>query len=54
MTAGASADRDRDDLFVADFYPRLGEYLAERHAAATAGYTTSVASLVIRGPLAAR
>ena len=32
MTAGASAHRDRDDLFVADFYPRLGEYLAERHA----------------------
>jgi DNA-directed RNA polymerase sigma subunit (sigma70/sigma32) len=32
MTAGASAHRDHDDLFVADFYPQLGEYLAERHA----------------------
>ena len=29
----ASAHRDRDGLFVADFYPRLGEYLAEQHAA---------------------
>ena len=32
MTAGASAQQDRDDLFVADFYPQLGEYLAEQHA----------------------
>ena len=32
MTADASAHQDRDDLFVADFYPQLGEYLAERHA----------------------
>ena len=33
MTARPSAHRDRGDLFVADFYPRLGEYLAEQHAA---------------------
>ena len=33
MTADASAHQDRDDLFVADFYPQLGEYLAEQHAA---------------------
>jgi len=48
MTAGSGAPRDgaprdeaprdgapRDgaDLFVADFYPKLGEYLAEQHAA---------------------
>jgi hypothetical protein len=32
MTTGASADQGHDDLFVADFYPLLGEYLAERHA----------------------
>jgi hypothetical protein len=24
---------DHDELFVADFYPELGEYLAERHQA---------------------
>ena len=33
MTADAGAHQDRDDLFVADFYPQLGEYLAEQHAA---------------------
>jgi RNA polymerase primary sigma factor len=33
MTTGASAHQDREDLFVADFYPQLGEYLAEQHAA---------------------
>jgi RNA polymerase primary sigma factor len=32
MTTGASADQGHEDLFVADFYPLLGEYLAERHA----------------------
>jgi RNA polymerase primary sigma factor len=32
MTADAPADQDRDGLFVADFYPQLGEYLAEQHA----------------------
>jgi RNA polymerase primary sigma factor len=32
MTADASAHQDYDDLFVADFYPQLGEYLAEQHA----------------------
>jgi RNA polymerase primary sigma factor len=35
MTAGASAHQERADLFVADFYPQLGEYLAEQH---TSGY----------------
>jgi RNA polymerase primary sigma factor len=29
MTTGSNAD---DELFVADFYPKLGEYLADRHA----------------------
>jgi RNA polymerase primary sigma factor len=29
MTAGSDAG---DELFVADFYPKLGEYLAQRHA----------------------
>ena len=33
MTADASAQQDREGLFVADFHPQLGEYLAERHAA---------------------
>jgi RNA polymerase primary sigma factor len=37
MTADTSAHQDRDDLFVADFYPQLGEYLAEQHAL---GYDT--------------
>ncbi len=32
MTGGTSAHQDREDLFVADFYPRLGEYLAEQYA----------------------
>ncbi len=32
MTVGASAHQDREDLFVADFYPQFGEYLAEQHA----------------------
>ena len=32
MTANAGAHQDREDLFVADFYPQLGEYLAEQHA----------------------
>ena len=44
----ASAHRDRDDLFVADFYPQLGEYLAEQHAAgydAVAGRTRFLAWL---------
>ena len=48
MTADASAHRDRDDLFVADFYPQLGEYLAEQHAAgyeAVAGRTRFLAWL---------
>ena len=35
MTTGASAHQERADLFVADFYPQLGEYLAEQH---TSGY----------------
>jgi RNA polymerase primary sigma factor len=29
----ASAHQDGEGLFVADFYPQLGEYLAEQHAA---------------------
>jgi RNA polymerase primary sigma factor len=32
MTTGSNARDDRGELFVADFYPKLGEYLAERHA----------------------
>lgn len=32
MTTGSSADHGRAELFVADFYPKLGEYLAEQHA----------------------
>ncbi len=32
MTTGASEHQDREDLFVADFYPQLGEYLAGQHA----------------------
>ncbi len=32
MTAGSDAHQDRADLFVADFYPQFGEYLAEQHA----------------------
>ncbi|HEY1000161.1 MAG TPA: sigma-70 family RNA polymerase sigma factor, partial [Streptosporangiaceae bacterium] len=32
MTSGPGAHQDHEDLFVADFYPQLGEYLAERHA----------------------
>src|ERR1700690_2631001 len=35
MTAGASAHQERADLFVADFSPQLGEYLAEQY---TSGY----------------
>jgi RNA polymerase sigma factor (sigma-70 family) len=35
MTTGASAHQERADLFVADFYPQLGEFLAEQH---TSGY----------------
>ena len=32
MTAGSGAPGDHADLFVADFHPQLGEYLAEQHA----------------------
>jgi DNA-directed RNA polymerase specialized sigma24 family protein len=32
MTTGSNAGHGDAELFVADFYPRLGEYLAERHA----------------------
>ncbi len=35
MTTVSNAGDDRAELFVADFYPKLGEYLAERH---TSGY----------------
>ena len=37
MTTGASASQNHPDLFVADFYPQFGEYLAEQHAT---GYDT--------------
>jgi DNA-directed RNA polymerase sigma subunit (sigma70/sigma32) len=32
MSNGSDAGDDRGKLFVADFYPKLGEYLAERYA----------------------
>ncbi len=32
MTTGSNEGDSRAELFVADFYPKLGEYLAERHA----------------------
>jgi RNA polymerase primary sigma factor len=32
MTTESNAGDGRPELFVADFYPQLGEYLAERHA----------------------
>ena len=32
MTTDGSAHEDREDLFVADFYPEFGEYLAGQHA----------------------
>ena len=35
MTTGASASQNHPDLFVADFYPQFGEYLAEQHATVT-------------------
>jgi RNA polymerase primary sigma factor len=48
MTTGGSAHQDREDLFVADFYPEFGEYLAGQHASgydAEAGHTRFVAWL---------
>jgi hypothetical protein len=38
MTGKAGPRQDHQDLFVADFYPPLGEYLAARH---TAGYAAA-------------
>jgi RNA polymerase primary sigma factor len=32
VTSNPGTQHDPDDLFVAEFYPLLGEYLAERHA----------------------
>jgi RNA polymerase primary sigma factor len=32
VTSNPSTQHDPDDLFVAEFYPLLGEYLAQRHA----------------------
>jgi RNA polymerase sigma factor (sigma-70 family) len=32
MTTGPGAHQDREDLFVADFYPQFGEYLAGHYA----------------------
>jgi RNA polymerase primary sigma factor len=49
MTTGASAHQDREDLFVADFYPQFGEYLAGQHASgydAEAGRARFLAWLV--------
>ena len=37
MTPETGTHRGGEDLFVADFYPQLGEYLAEQHAT---GYDT--------------
>jgi RNA polymerase primary sigma factor len=48
MTTGASEHQDREDLFVADFYPQLGEYLAGQHASgydAEAGHARFLAWL---------
>ena len=48
MTTGASAHQDRDDLFVADFFPQFGEYLAGQHASgydAEAGHARFLAWL---------
>src|SRR5580658_8990611 len=48
MTTGGSAHQDREDLFVADFYPELGEYLAGQHASgydAEAGHARFLAWL---------
>ena len=48
MTTGASAHQDREDLFVADFYPQFGEYLAAQHASgydAEAGHARFLAWL---------
>ena len=33
MTTGSGGTQDPADLFVSDFYPQLGEYLAEQHGA---------------------
>ena len=32
MTSPTQPDDRHEALFIADFYPRLGEYLAQRHA----------------------
>ena len=48
MTTGGSAHQDREDLFVADFYPEFGEYLAGQHASgydAEAGHARFLAWL---------
>jgi RNA polymerase primary sigma factor len=48
MTTGGSAHQDREDLFVADFYPQLGEHLAAQHASgydAEAGHARFLAWL---------
>ena len=48
MTTGAGAHQDPEDLFVADFYPQFGEYLAAQHASgyeAEAGHARFLAWL---------
>jgi RNA polymerase primary sigma factor len=48
MTTGASEHQDREDMFVADFYPEFGEYLAGQHASgydAEAGHARFLAWL---------
>ena len=44
MTAGAGEDKEPADPFVADFYPRLGEYLAAQHGAGTTPHPGGPAS----------
>ena len=44
MTTPDQPDDDREDLFMADFYPKLGEYLARRHATATTRWPRALVS----------
>ena len=45
MTTGSGENQDPADPFVADFYPQLGEYLAEQHGA---GYDATAGRAVAR------
>jgi RNA polymerase primary sigma factor len=51
MTSDAGPRQDHRDLFVADFHPPLGEYLAERY---TAGYDAAAGRARFRAWLAER